>query len=116
MSKSIPELVDDFVKHFLAQNEAIDHGDVSAGNRHARGINAAWDALIDQYGDAGRDGLAPLLKHPRADVRVLAAAFLLRYKTEEATRVLNEAAAADNLAAEVTLKNWRNGTWELDPG
>jgi len=88
MSKSIPELIDDFVKHFLAQSEAIGRGDAGAGNRHALGINAAWDALIDQHGDAGRDGLATLLKHPRTGVRVLAAAFLLRHKTEEATRVL----------------------------
>ena len=115
MSKSIVELVDGFAKHCLAQREALNRDDIAVANRHHDKSTAAWHALIDEYGDAGRDGLATLFRHPSTEVRVSAAEFLLRHKTEEATRVLEEAAAADDLAAEMTLKNWRNGTWGLDP-
>jgi len=115
MSKAIPELVDEFLKHFLAQKEAIHRGDAGASNRHAAKYIAAWNALKDEHGDAGRDGLAVLLQHPRTDVRVMAAAVLLRHRTEEATRVLEEAVRAGDYAAELTLEHWRDGTWELDP-
>jgi len=115
MTKPIPELVDNFVKHMQAQTEAIARGDVVASNKHADQYFAAWDALKGEYGDAGRDGLAVLLRHPRSDVRGIAAALLLRHKTEEATRVLEEAVADGNYGAKLTLERWRNGTWELDP-
>lgn len=116
ISKPILELVDQFVAHLLAQREAMDRDDVGAGNRHAHRYFAVWHALRDQYGDAGRDGLATLLRHPNIDVRTTAAAYLLRYKTEQATRVLEEAKAAGNFDAEQTLARWREGgTWDLDP-
>ena len=115
MNRSIPELVDDFVKHVLAQREALDRVDTAVANRHALRLNAAWDALVDVHGDAGRDGLAVLLRHPRTEVRVMAAAHLLRHRTQEATRILEEAKAAGNFDAEQTLERWREGAWELDP-
>jgi hypothetical protein len=93
----------------------MDRGDVALGNRHADKYIAAWDALVDEYGDAGRDGLAVLLRHPNIHVRVMAAAHLLRHKTAEATRVLEEAKAAGNFGAEQALERWREGAWNLDP-
>jgi hypothetical protein len=70
-------------------------------------------------GNSGRDGLATLFKHSRMDVRVTAAAFLLRYKTAEAMAVLEEAATKEGLAAfeaQECLKRWREGgVWQLDP-
>jgi len=108
------ELVDEFAKHVRAQTKAVGRGDVAAGNRHADKYFDAWLALKEEYGDAGRDGLAALLRHPDLRIRVMAAAFLLRHKTAEATRVLEEAAAAGDFAAELNLERWRNGTWTLD--
>jgi hypothetical protein len=115
MSKSISELVAEFAKHCLAQREALNRDDVAVANRHADKNTAAWHALVDAYGDAGRDGVATLFKHPSVEVRVLAAAYLLRYKTEEAIRVLEEAKATDHFGAEQALERWREGTWQLDP-
>jgi hypothetical protein len=115
MSKPIPELVDEFAKHCLAQRAALDRDDVAVANRHHHRSIAAWHALIDEYGDAGRDGLATLFRHPSTEVRTSAAAFLLRYKTKEATRVLEEAKAAGNFGAEQALERWREGAWSLDP-
>ena len=112
--KSIPVLVEEFTQHVQGQREAMRRGELAVGNKHADGYIAAWHILRDQYGDAGRDGLATLLRHPNTDVRAMAAAYLLRYKTEEATRVLEEAKAAGHFGAEQTLERWREGTWNLD--
>jgi hypothetical protein len=115
LSKSIVELVDGFAKHCLAQREALNRDDIAVANRHHDRSTAAWHALIDEYGDAGRDGLATLFRHPSTEVRVSAAVYLLRYKTKEATRVLEEAKVAGHFGAEQALERWREGTWQLDP-
>jgi hypothetical protein len=91
--------------------------DVETGNRHALAASAAFDA-IRQFGDQGRESFASLLSHERADVRVTAAAFLLRYCHERARAVLEKEAAGDGLLAfeaAQALERWREGTWELDP-
>jgi hypothetical protein len=52
------------------------------------------------------------------DVRVGAAACLLRHRTAEAKAVLEAAAKGEGLAAfeaAQVLKNWEAGTWALDP-
>jgi hypothetical protein len=52
------------------------------------------------------------------DVRVSAAALLLRYRTAEAKAVLEEAAKGKGLVpfeASQALKRWEEGTWALDP-
>jgi hypothetical protein len=52
------------------------------------------------------------------DVRVGAAACLLRHRTAESKAVLEAATRGEGLAAfeaAQVLKNWENGTWALDP-
>ena len=115
MSKSIQSLVNDFAQQVQAQRTALKRGDVAAGNRHAEKCFAAWDTLRSVYGDAGRDGLVALFQHPDIEVKLMAATFLLRHKTVAATRILEEAAAAGDYAAKLTLDHWRDGTWKLDP-
>jgi hypothetical protein len=114
----LEKLVEEFARNVAAQTEEIAHGSAAKGNRHAKRYIAAFDKLC-AYGDAGRDALAVLFTHPRMDVRVMAAAFLLRHRTAEAKAVLEEAAQHRGLAAleaQQTLKNWENGIWALDPG
>jgi len=115
VSKSIQFLVEEFAKHIQGQQEAMRRGDVAAGNRHADKYFAAWHALRDEHGDAGRDGLAVLFQHPNQEVKLMAATLLLRHKTVEATRILEEAATAGDYGAELTLERWRNGAWTFDP-
>ena len=118
MELKFKELVEKFAMDVAAQTDAIWRGDARAGNKHAKRYLAAVDKLL-AHGDSGRDALASLLNHPRMDVRVKAAAYLLRYRTAEAKAVLEEAAKSEGLipfiASEV-LKNWEQGTWALDPG
>ena len=114
---NLEKLVEAFAQHAAAQTDAISRGDAKTGNKHARQVNATFDKLC-AHGNAGRDALAALFTHPRMDVRVKAAAFLLRHRTEEAKAVLREAAEGKGLvsfAASESLKRWEEGTWALDP-
>ncbi|WNG62668.1 DUF2019 domain-containing protein [Archangium gephyra] len=113
----LEELVEQFAQNVAAQTDAIRKGDARTGNKHAKRYTAALQELRAQ-GNTGRDALSVLLKHPRTDVRAMAAAFLLRYRTAEAKAVL-EAAAKEGgvsaIGAIMTLKRWEEGTWTLDP-
>jgi len=115
--KEIEALVAEFAFHVQAQNEEIFKGDARIGNKHAKKAIAAFMKLRS-IGDAGRDALAVLFSHPRMDVRVMAAVFLLRHRTAEAKAVLEEAAKGQGLVpfgASEALKRWEEGTWALDP-
>ncbi|KFA87694.1 DUF2019 domain-containing protein [Archangium violaceum] len=114
----LEKLVEQFALNVAAQTDAIRKGDARTGNKHAKRYTAALQELRAQ-GNAGRDALSVLLKHPRTDVRAMAAAFLLRYRTAEAKAVLEAAAKEGGVAAIgaiMTLKRWEEGTWALDPG
>ena len=113
----LEKLVAEFARHVEAGTDAVWRGDSKAGNRHASRSIAAFKKLR-AHGDAGRDALSALLKHPRMDVRVAAAAFLLRYRTAEAKAVLEEAAKGQGMIpfeAQQALLRWEEGTWALDP-
>jgi hypothetical protein len=114
---SIDKLVDEFAQHVAAQTDAIFRGDARTGNRHAKRYVAAFEKLRS-HGDAGREALTVLFTHPRMDVRVAAAAHLLRYRTADAKAVLQEIAKGEGLAAfeaSESLKRWEEGIWALDP-
>ncbi|MBZ4414950.1 DUF2019 domain-containing protein [Myxococcus sp. RHSTA-1-4] len=114
---SLDALVEQFAENVAAQTDAIWRGDAKAGNKHARRYISAFDKLR-AHGDAGREALTALFSHPRMDVRVMAAAHLLRYRTKEATAVLQEAAKGEGFVpfkAGQALRRWEEGTWALDP-
>lgn len=114
---NLEKLVEAFAQHTAAQTDALWRGDAKTGNKHAKQVNATFDKLC-AHGTPGRDALTALFTHPRMDVRVKAAAFLLRHRTGEAKAVLTEAAKGEGLvsfAASEALKRWDEGTWNLDP-
>lgn len=113
----LEKLVHEFATSVAAQTDAIGQGDAKTGNKHAKRYIRAF-ATLRSIGDEGRDALLPLMKEGRADVRGVAAAFLLRHRTAEARAVLQELAAGEGLvafSAGETLKRWEEGTWALDP-
>lgn len=117
MVSDLERLVREVESNVAAQTEAIKRGEAKAGNKHANRYITALKKLRLE-GDLGRDALAVLLKHPRTDVRVTAAGFLLRYRTAEAKAVLEAAAGeggAAAIGATMVLKHWEEGTWSLDP-
>ena len=116
--KDLAKLVKEFSDNVVAQTSATKAGDSRTGNKHAKRYIRAFEKLR-ALGDAGRDALVPLmLKGTPTDVRGTAAAFLLRYRHEEARRVLEEIARGkgfDAFAAGETLMRWDEGVWQLDP-
>jgi hypothetical protein len=114
MASNLEPLVQLFADNVIIQSESES---VAKGNKAARKYLRAWDQLIKE-GDAGRDALSVLLAHPHPRVRIMATAFLLRYKHKEATTVLIDIIQNHpNYAfgAEQCLKRWEEGAWQLDP-
>ena len=116
-NEELSKLAHEFAIAVEQQTEAIRKGDAPLGNKHAKRYIKASKELRTE-GDVGREAMVPLLRHARADVRVMAAAYLLRYCTAEALKVLEDAAKGEGLAAlgaSLTIKRWEDGTWHLDP-
>ena len=114
---NLDELVNEFAENVAAQEACIKKADSTRGNYHAKKYIAAFDKLRSS-GDVGRAALAKLFSDDRNEVRVMAAAYLLRSHHEKARAVLEEAANGDDLiafGAQQALERWRTGTWELDP-
>ena len=110
-------LVAQFADDVAQQTDAIWRGDHKTGNKHAKRYIATF-AKLRALGDVGRDALCVLLAHDRPDVRVMAAAYLLRHRTSEALEVLQQAAKGSGLVAfeaSQAMKRWEEGTWGLDP-
>lgn len=116
-SDQLQKLVVEFAENVAAQTDVMKTGDATTGNKHAKRYIKAFEALR-RMGDQGRDALVPLMQHHRVDVRAMAAAFLLRYRHDEARRVLEEIARGRGFqafAANESLKRWEEKTWQLDP-
>jgi Domain of unknown function (DUF2019) len=107
----------EFAELVAKQNQAIKDGDAKRGNLYAKRYLAIFDELRS-HGDIGRNALAELLTHDRADVRVMAAVFLLRHCEIKAKAVLQREASGNGLVAvgaAQALERWKDGTWALDP-
>jgi hypothetical protein len=114
----LEQLVEQFAQHVQAETEAGMRGDAQTANSHADKYLSVFD-MLRAHGDTGRDALVVLLRHPRMDIRVTAAVFLLRHRTAEAKAILEEAAKGKGMVpfeAQQALKRWEEGTWALDPG
>lgn len=114
---TVQTLVDLFAASVIGQAEAMRQANAMAGSRHADALLAAFDGLR-AAGDIGREALVALLKHDDANVRIQAAACLLRYCHNKARAVLETEAKASGALAFVAaqaLQRWDEGTWELDP-
>jgi len=113
---NLGELAEEFARNVAAHTDAIWSGDRTGGRKYTKRYIAAFKKLR-AHGDAGRDALATLLIHPRMDVRVKAATYLLSDRPEQAKPVLEEAAKGEGMIpfmATQTLKYWEEGTWSLD--
>ena len=86
LAMSLDALAGQFADNVAAQTDALWQGDAEAGNRCARKYISAF-VRLQAHGDTGREALTVRFSHPRMDVRVMAAAYLLRYRTHEAREV-----------------------------
>jgi hypothetical protein len=114
---NLDALVKEFADCVARQSKAIANGDAKVGNSYAKRYVAAFEKLRAR-GDDGRNALAILLLDERADVRVMAAAYLLRHCEGRARAVLEKEAKGKGpvaFGAVQALKRWNEGTWALDP-
>ena len=112
----IDALVSEFADLVVAQNEAIQRNNPSQATRCAKQRVAVFSRLRT-YGNRGRNALTVLLADLRPGVRVMAAAYLLRHRTEDAIVVLEEESEGEGLtafAAAHALSRWYDGTWNYD--
>ena len=103
-----------FVAAVIEQHECIAGGDAARGNCASEKYIAAARTLLASGEDA-IDSFAKLLAHDHDDVRVMAAAFLLRDRTAAAVSALQPIAKGGGLAAlgaKMTLERYARG--ELD--
>lgn len=115
---SLSQLVEEFADTVIGQKAALKVNNHRKGNRLAKARRQLWQQ-IRAHGDEGREALSTLLEDRRPDVRGMAAAYLLRYKTDEAKQVLQEVAEGEGIAAfgaAQALQRWEEGDWHLDPG
>jgi hypothetical protein len=113
----IQDLVKEFADCVAAQAAAIAEADPIRGNKFAKRYIAAFEKLRST-GDRGRDALAELLEDGRQEVRVMAAAYLLRHCEDRARTVLEAESRGSGLVAfgaAQALQRWKEGKWALDP-
>lgn len=113
---TLESVVEEFARNVAEHTDALWRGDRTGGRKYTKRYIAAFKKLRS-HGDAGRDALATLLTHPRMDVRVKAATYLLSERPTQAKPVLEEAAKGEGMIpfmASQTLKYWDEGTWSLD--
>ncbi|MBZ4333579.1 DUF2019 domain-containing protein [Corallococcus sp. AS-1-12] len=76
----------------LGLQQHVGQGFTEPGHLFSSAVAIQAFKELRAQGDAGREALMSLFTHQRADVRVAAASFLLRYRTAEAKAVLAEVA------------------------
>lgn len=116
-NSQIEELVNAFANAVVGQTDSMGRGDSASGNEHARQYSHIFRS-IRQIGDPARDEFSKLLRHPRQDVRVMAACYLLRHNTAAALSVLTSESMKGGLIgfeASEAIKRWKDGEWSLDP-
>lgn len=109
------ELAREFAREVEATTEATRCGDSSGAYRRSKRVVTVGRRLLAEFGDVGADALIALLTHDRRDVRIEAASQLLGHRTEAAVDVLEKEAAEGDFLAEMALKNWRSGNWNVGP-
>lgn len=117
LSDTLKILVDRFAECVTMRSAALRRGDSDEANRFVRECVAIFWQLAS-FGNQGRDALAILFMHPLNSVRVASAAWLLRYKHDEAMQVLRAVAEGqdmDAFRAQQCMKRWEEGEWQLDP-
>jgi hypothetical protein len=113
----IENLINIFADCVVKQHDAIwQKADSNIGNKYARKLIKAWDDIC-KMGDNAKDSFVILLYHDDVRVRSSAACFLLKYKHEEAKRVLIEISKGEDITAfeaSQCLMRWKEGEWHLD--
>ncbi len=116
VTTNLAKLAEELAHSAIEQDEAILAGDIQASRRYGNRLVSRWQR-IQRLGDAAKEELSKFLDHPNASARLAAAAFLLKFKHDEAMAVLRDLAKGEGLvsfSAQECIKRWEEGTWDLD--
>ena len=109
------ELAREFARQVEATTEATRRGDSPGAHQGSKRVVTVGRRILEQFGDDGAEALVALLTHDRRDVRIEAASQLLGHRTEAAVGLLEKEAAEGDFLAQMALKNWRSGNWNVGP-
>jgi hypothetical protein len=113
-TQSPGELAVGFAEAVMAQWACIEQGNAREGNRYAKKYDALGRQLL-AGGEASIEVFCSLLSHCNRHVLVMAAAYLLKSRTERAVVALRPIAVGRDMAAlgaKMTLERYERG--ELD--
>ena len=110
--KLAAELVDAAIRG----DEAVMAGDSKQARKQSKILVKKWESICE-IGYEAKEVLAQQLHHPNPSARSAVAAFLLKFRHEEAMAVLKELAKGDGLVpfqCQEAIKRWEEGTWSLE--
>jgi len=115
MEKDIQKLINEFISFVIKQAKCIDNGNPRLGNKYADKYVAVAKSLLIG-GDIYINEFEKLLNHESRDVRSMAAAFLLKDRTQSAVRTLKELAKGKDIpamGARCALERYKKGILEI---
>ncbi len=116
LNKNLEKIISLFVEASMKHNAAIMQGDWKTANLQAKKIHKSFLEII-KFGGDGRDALLTLVDHTDPAIAAMAATYSLKYNPEKSLSILikisNDPGFIGFRAAQ-SIKNWENGTWELE--
>lgn len=115
-NETLRSLVEGFCSYAVLATGAVEAGKGNEAAKYDKEINKIWTIIRDEYKDDGVRALSEMLKDKRAEARVIAAVYLMRYNTDECIRVLKAEVGKKGMLsfqAEQAIKTWERGDWEL---
>jgi Domain of unknown function (DUF2019) len=107
--RSVGMIVEEFVDAVIRHGVATESGDHGTTNKQYKRYDRLRK-LLEQQGDAGRDAIRGLLRHPSPWVRMVAASTCLKFDEKEATRILEALEKETGIVgfdAKMVLREWR---------
>jgi len=115
MEKSVDQLINELVNYLIERGKTMDIGDYKKGNKLFAKIKKVAN-LLERQGVRGKEAVARLMKHENPYVRCWAALHSLRYKTEEAERILKDLVDSKEIAgidARMHLDIWKREPFRI---
>jgi len=114
--EGLKKLIDVFVEASMKHHAAIMQGDWKTANLQAGRIHQTFLQLI-AVGADGREALLKLTEHADWSVAAMAATYSIKFNPEKSLSTLRQISQAPGLIglrAAQSIRNWENGTWELE--
>ena len=116
MENKIDALIQEFAQFTDNHYRATLTGNWKEANKNAKKLHKTFLQIV-KLGDKAREALLALTRNEPGYIAVMAAAYSLKYNPEKAMEALTKLAkipGLTGLGAQQTIKNWEEGTWQLE--